>query len=92
MTDGEEGPEDRLTQIAASYMAMADHGNICDDCNEAEVPESVGVNEQPEEDELPPVNETSADYKEGSQAGQNLEPLDPTKSAVWQRGWADAEE
>ena len=89
---GEEGPEDRLAQITASYMAIVDHGNICDDCNEAEVPESVEVNERPEEDKLPPVDETSADYKAGFQAGQNLEPLDPSKSAVWQRGWADAEE
>jgi len=89
---GEEGPEDRLAQITASCMAIVDHGNICDDCNEAEVPESVEVNERPEEDKLPPVDETSADYKAGFQAGQNLEPLDPSKSAVWQRGWADAEE
>ena len=69
---GEEGPEDRLAQITASYMALVNHGNKC---NEAEVTEP-DVNERPEEDRLPPVDETSADYKAGFQAGQNLEPLD----------------
>jgi hypothetical protein len=89
---GEEGPEDRLAQITESYMRMVDHGNLCDDCNEAEVLEYVEANERPEKDELPPVDEKSADYIAGFQAGQNLKPSDPAKSAVWQRGWADAEE
>lgn len=89
---GEEGPEDRLAQITASYMALVDHGNLCDDCNEAEVSEPIEANERPEEDKLSPVDETSSDYKAGFQAGLNLEPLDDSKSAVWQRGWADAEE
>jgi hypothetical protein len=89
---GEEGPEDRLAQITASYMALVDHGNLCDDCNEAEVSEPIEANERPEEDKLSPVDETSSDYKAGFQAGLNLESLDDSKSAVWQRGWADAEE
>jgi hypothetical protein len=89
---GEEGPEDRLAQITASYMLMVDHGNLCDDCNEEEVPQSDGAIDGPEEDNLPPVDETSADYKAGFKAGQNLEPLNPSKPTVWQRGWADAEE
>ncbi|MDW5266960.1 MULTISPECIES: hypothetical protein [Acidobacteriaceae] len=89
---GEEGPEDRLAQITASYMALVDHGNICDDCNEAEVPAPVEATERAEEDKLQPVDESSDDYKQGFRAGENLEPLDDSKSAVWQRGWADAEE
>ena len=60
--------------------------------NEAEVPESIGVNDRPEEDKLPPVDEKSADYKKGFRAGQNLAPSDSSKTTVWQRGWADAEE
>ena len=49
-------------------------------------------NSTPEPDELPLVDETSADYKDGFQAGTDLQPLDETKSVVWQRGWADAED
>jgi hypothetical protein len=89
---GEEGLEDRLAQITASYMAPVDHGNICDDCNEAKVPEPVASTERAKGDKLPPVDETSHDYKQGFRADENLEPLDDSKSAGWQRGWADAEE
>ena len=48
--------------------------------------------EWPEPDDSPPVDETSSDYKEGFQAGTNLEPFDESKSKTWQRGWAGAEE
>jgi hypothetical protein len=89
---GEEDPDNRITEITTSYMAMVDHGNVCDDCNEADVPEQMEVNERPEEDDLPPVDKTSADYKEGFQAGIELKPMDESRSAVWRRGWADAEE
>jgi hypothetical protein len=89
---GEEGPEDRLAQITEKYTLMVDHGNLCDDCNEAERPQSDGENERPEEDKLAAVDETSADYKAGFEAGQNLEPSNSSKSMEWQRGWADAEE
>ena len=88
---GEEGPEDRLAEITESYMVMVDHGNLCDDCNEA-VPQSDGANDRPEEDNLPPVDKKSTDYKAGFQAGKHLEPLDSSKSTVRQRGWADTEE
>ena len=89
---GEEGPEDRLAQITESYMVMVDHGNLCDDCKEAEVPPSDGANDRPEEDKLPPVDEKSTGYKAGFQAGQSLEPSNSSKSKEWRRGWADAEE
>lgn len=46
----------------------------------------------PQPDELPFVDETSADYKAGFQAGTDLQPLDETKPLAWQRGWADAED
>lgn len=89
---GEEGPEDRLAQITEKYTLMVDHGNLCDDCKEAEGMGPDGVDERPEQDELSPVDENSADYKAGFEAGQHLEPLDSSKSKVWQRGWADAED
>jgi hypothetical protein len=72
-------------------MVMVDHGNLCDDCNEA-VPRSDEAKDRPEEDILPPVDEKSTDYKAGFQAGQSLEPSNSSKSKEWQRGWADAEE
>lgn len=31
---GEEEPEDRLAQINATYMAMVEHGDLCDKCKE----------------------------------------------------------
>jgi hypothetical protein len=39
-----------------------------------------------------PVDETLPDYKAGFEAGKDLFPFDGWKSALWQRGWADAEE
>ncbi|RXH54039.1 hypothetical protein [Granulicella sibirica] len=48
--------------------------------------------EMQEADSLPPVDETSADYKAGFETGVDLQPLDETKSLTWQRGWADAED
>jgi hypothetical protein len=35
---GEEEPEGRIAEITASYMAMVDHGDMCDDCKEADMP------------------------------------------------------
>ena len=89
---GEEGPEDRLAQMTESYMTMVDHGNLCDDCKEAEVPKSGGANDRPEDDKLSPVDKKSTDYKAGFQADKHLEPLHSSQSTVWQRGWTDAEE
>lgn len=37
---GEKGPGDRVAQITESYMMMVDHGNLCDDCKEADGPRS----------------------------------------------------
>jgi hypothetical protein len=54
--------------------------------------EQESSNEMPEIDDLPPVDETSPDYKAGFQAVKDLLPCDESKSALWQRGWADAEE
>jgi hypothetical protein len=69
---GEEGPEDRPAQITEKYMLLVDHGNLCEDCNEAEGPQSEGADERPKEDKLAPVEETFANYRAGFQAGQNL--------------------
>jgi hypothetical protein len=33
---GTEEPADRITQIAASYTAMVEHGSGCEKCNEVE--------------------------------------------------------
>ena len=89
---GEEEPADRITEITASYTAMVEHGDLCDDCKEANLSEQVNTNELAESDDLPSVDETSPDYKAGFQAGTDLLPCDESKSAAWQRGWADAEE
>ena len=54
--------------------------------------EQENTDELPETDDLPTVDETSPDYKAGFQVGTDLLPCDESKSAAWQRGWADAEE
>ena len=62
--------------------ALDDHGNLCDDCKEADVQQSNGSNERPDADKLPSVDEKSPDSKAGFKAGQDLEPIDSSKSAI----------
>jgi hypothetical protein len=85
---GVEAPEDRLTELNAAYMALVEHGNGCDDCNENDLPERDDIPAEPSEHEAG----YQADREIGFHAGLNGHEADDSKSAGWQRGWADAQE
>jgi hypothetical protein len=85
---GVEEPEDRITALNTAYMALAEHGDGCDDCNENDLPERDDIPADPTESEP----EYQADRKIGFQAGLDGHEADDSKSAGWQRGWADAQE
>jgi hypothetical protein len=101
---GSEEPADRITEIAASYTAMVDPGSGRDDGNEGEKLAIDKANKKPSreseddrmDDSIPfgaheLTDEETADHDLGLEAGLAGKPNDDTKSAAWQRGWADAQ-
>ncbi|MBB5061241.1 hypothetical protein HDF16_005977 [Granulicella aggregans] len=85
---GVEEPEDRITELTAAYMALVEHGDGCDNCNESNLPERDDIPADPIENDP----QYQADRKIGFQAGLDGQGSDDSKSHGWQRGWADAQE
>ena len=99
-----EDAADRITQIAASYMAMVEYGSGRDDGNEvkklaidrANKPTKVSDEDLIDDSVSFGAHELTdqeiEDHDRGVEAGLAGKPNDDTKSAAWQRGWADAQE
>jgi hypothetical protein len=99
---GVEAPEDRLTELTAAYMTLAEHRFDCDDCKETESPsdrsrKAPDLGTMPDRDDIPDdAHEKEeafiADREIGFHAGLEGQELDDSQSKGWQRGWADAQE
>jgi hypothetical protein len=83
---GTEGPGDRITELRAAYMALVEHGEDCDSCNEVDMnytkdammPQSkIGKEPVPEAEGIEPLPETETErhrtaetYSEGGLSGE----------------------